>query len=96
VFLKILNAICVCWQYKHPRSIKRAIRSDKPVTLLLLHWSHKCDFGAEPRSCIIATSAVKGLSSISDGEHYEVLDRIKAQFPDGENVKCPVKYLQSK
>jgi hypothetical protein len=24
-------------------------------------WSHKCDFGAEPRSRIIATSAVKGL-----------------------------------
>jgi hypothetical protein len=61
VFLKTLNALCVCLQYKHPRSIKRVIRSDKPVTLLLLFWSHKCDFGAEPRSRIIATSAVKGL-----------------------------------
>jgi hypothetical protein len=61
MFLKTLNALCVCLQYKHPRSIKRVIRSDKPVTLLLLLWSHKCDFGAEPRSRIIATSAVKGL-----------------------------------
>jgi hypothetical protein len=61
MFLKTLNALCACLQYKHPRSIKRVIRSDKPVTLLLLLWSHKCDFGAEPRSRIIATSAVKGL-----------------------------------
>jgi hypothetical protein len=60
VFLRTLNAPCVCLQYKHPRSIKRVIRSDKPVTLLLLLWSHKCDFGAEPKSRIIATSAVKG------------------------------------
>jgi hypothetical protein len=58
VFVKTLNALRVCLQYKHP---KRVIRSDKPVTLLLLLWSHKCDFGAEPRSRIIATSAVKGL-----------------------------------
>jgi hypothetical protein len=62
VFLKILNALCVCLQDKHPRSMKRVIRSDKPVSLLLLLWSHKCDFGAEPRSRIIATSAVKGLN----------------------------------
>jgi hypothetical protein len=62
VVLKILNALCVCLQYKHPRSMERVIRSDKPVTLLLLLWSHKCDIGAEPRSCIIVTSAVKGLS----------------------------------
>jgi hypothetical protein len=41
--------------------MQRVIRSDKPVTVLLLLWSHKCDFGAEPRSRIIATSAVKGL-----------------------------------
>jgi hypothetical protein len=61
VFLKTLNALCVCLQYKHPRSMKRVIKSDKPVTLLLLLWSHICDFGAEPRSHIIATSAVKGL-----------------------------------
>jgi hypothetical protein len=60
VFLKTMNALCVCLQYKHPRSIERVIKSDKPVTLLLLLWSHKCDFGAEPRSCIIATSAMKG------------------------------------
>jgi hypothetical protein len=62
VFLKTLNALCVCLQYKHPRPMKRVIRSDKPVTLLLLPWSHKCGFGAEPRSRIIATSAVKGLT----------------------------------
>jgi hypothetical protein len=40
--------------------MKRVTRSDKPDTLLLLLWSHKCDFGAEPRNRIIATSAVKG------------------------------------
>jgi hypothetical protein len=40
VFLKTLNALCVCLQYKHPRSIKWVIWSDKPVTLLLLLWSH--------------------------------------------------------
>jgi hypothetical protein len=50
-------------QYKHPRSIKRVIRSGKSVTLILLFWSHKCDFGAEPRSRIIATWAVKGLTT---------------------------------
>jgi hypothetical protein len=43
--------------------MKRVIRSDKPVTLLLLFWSHKCDIGDEPRSRIIATSAVKGLNA---------------------------------
>jgi hypothetical protein len=63
-FLKTWNALCVCLQYKHPRSIKKVIRSDKPVTLLLLFWSHNCDFGAEPLSLIIATSAVKGLNSL--------------------------------
>jgi hypothetical protein len=41
--------------------MKRVIWSDKPVTVLLLFWSHKCDNGAEPRSRIIATAAVKGL-----------------------------------
>jgi hypothetical protein len=61
VFVKTLNALCVCLQYKHPRLVKRVTRSIKPVTLLLLLLSHKCDFGAEPRSRIIATSAVKGL-----------------------------------
>jgi hypothetical protein len=64
VFLKTLNALCVCLQYKHPRSMKRVIRSGKPITLLLLLWWHKCDFGAEPRSRITATSAVKGLNLI--------------------------------
>jgi hypothetical protein len=62
MFLRTLNALCVCLQYKHLRSIKRVIISDNPVTLLLLLWSHKCDFGAEPRSRLIATSAVKGLN----------------------------------
>jgi hypothetical protein len=62
VFLKPLNALCVCLQYKHARSIKRIIRSGKPVTLLLLLWSHKCDFGAKLKSRIIATSAVKVLN----------------------------------
>jgi hypothetical protein len=50
-------------QCKHPMAMKIVIRSDKPVTLLLLFWSHKCDFGAEPSSRIIATSAVKGLNT---------------------------------
>jgi hypothetical protein len=46
--------------------MKRVIRSDKPVTVLLLFWSHKCDIGAEPRNRIIATSAVKGLKANSE------------------------------
>jgi hypothetical protein len=41
--------------------MKRVITSDKPVTVLLLLWSHKCDIGAEPRSRVSATSAVQGL-----------------------------------
>jgi hypothetical protein len=45
--------------------MKKVIKSDKPVTSLLLFWSHKCDFGAEPRSRIIATSVVKGLMTHS-------------------------------
>jgi hypothetical protein len=40
VFVKTLNALCVCLQYKHLRSMKRVIRSNKPVTLLFLLWSH--------------------------------------------------------
>jgi hypothetical protein len=40
VFLKTLNALCICLQYKHPTSMKRVIKSDKPVTVLLLFWSH--------------------------------------------------------
>jgi hypothetical protein len=65
VFLKTLNALRVYLQYKHPTSTKRVIRSDKPVTLLLLFSSQKCDIGAEPRSRIIATSAVKGLKDFT-------------------------------
>jgi hypothetical protein len=64
VFLKTLNALCVCLQYEHPRSMKRVIRSDKPVTLLLLFWSHKCDVGAEPRSRIIATGSERVKDSL--------------------------------
>jgi hypothetical protein len=44
--------------------MKRVIRSDKPVTVLLLFWSHQCDIGAEPRRRIIATSAVEGLITL--------------------------------
>jgi hypothetical protein len=60
--------------------MKTVIRSDKPVYLLLLLWSHKCNFGAEPRSYIIATSAVKGfmqqypdISPLSRKELYSVI-----------------------
>jgi hypothetical protein len=45
VFLKTLNALCVCSQYKHPRAIKRVIRSDKPITSVFLVKSQKYDFG---------------------------------------------------
>jgi hypothetical protein len=69
VFLKTLNALCVWLQYKHPRSMQRVIRSDKPVTLLPLFWSHKCEFGAEPRSRIIATSSVIRLIVIKTPTH---------------------------
>jgi hypothetical protein len=61
VFLKTLNALCVCLQCKHPRSIKRFIRSDKPITSVFRVKSQKCDFGAEPRCRLFATSAGKGL-----------------------------------
>jgi hypothetical protein len=80
VFLKTLNALCVCLQYKHPRSMKRVIRSDKPVTLLLLFWSHKCDNGAEPRSRIIATSAVKGLNTDWTSTYEVTYSRWAPQF----------------
>jgi hypothetical protein len=97
-FLKTLNALCVCLQYKHPRSMKRVIRSDKPVTLLLLFWSHKCDIGAEPRSRIIATSAVKGTERDTD---YHSLLQQNCKFPplDGLSTKrcqlclCPSNFL---
>jgi hypothetical protein len=61
VFLKTLNALCVCLQYKHPRSIERVIRSDKPITSVFPVKSQKCDFGAEPSCRLFATSAGKGL-----------------------------------
>jgi hypothetical protein len=50
--------------------MKSVIRSDKAVTLLLLFWSHKCDFGAEPRSRIIATSAVKGFNIFTSENRF--------------------------
>jgi hypothetical protein len=79
-------------QYKHPRSVKRVIRSDKPVTLLLLLWSHKCDFGAEPRSRIIATSAVKGLNCRQFSAHtLHATLQVKAK-----KKKKKVTQLQSK
>jgi hypothetical protein len=52
--------------------------SDKPVTLLLLLLSHKCDFGAEPRSPIIATSAVKGLMDY--GTLYQKSQMLRSNF----------------
>jgi hypothetical protein len=61
VFLKTLNALCVYLQYKHHRSMKRVIRSDKPITSVFPVKSQKCDFGAEPRCRLIVTSAGKGL-----------------------------------
>jgi hypothetical protein len=59
--------------------MKRVIRSNKPVTLLLLLWSHKCDFGAEPKSRIIATSAVKGLRP-STPQLFKV--KVKVNYDD--------------
>jgi hypothetical protein len=73
VFLKTLNALCVCLQYKHPRSIKRVIRSDKPITSVFPVKSKKCDFGAEPRCGFIAISAGKGLIYRQSGECFEKL-----------------------
>jgi hypothetical protein len=61
VLLKTLNALCVCLKYKHPRSIKRVIRSDKSITSVFPVKSQKCDFGAEHRCRLFATSAGKGL-----------------------------------
>jgi hypothetical protein len=60
VFLKHWMLFASVCNINTPRQW-RVIRSDKPVTLLLLFWSHKCYIGAEPRSRIIATLAVKGL-----------------------------------
>jgi hypothetical protein len=59
VFLKTWNALCVCLAYEHPRSIERVIRSAKSITSVK---SQKCDFGAEPRFRLYATSAEKGLT----------------------------------
>jgi hypothetical protein len=58
--------------------MERVIRSDKPVTVLLLFWSQKCDFGAEPRSRIIATSAVKGLKPTITGSQKKKKPSIAA------------------
>jgi hypothetical protein len=44
-----------------PKINQRVIRSDKPIISVYPVKSHICDFGAELRSRIIATSAVKGL-----------------------------------
>jgi hypothetical protein len=41
VFLKTSNALCVCLQYKHPRSVKSVIRTDKPITLVFPVKSQK-------------------------------------------------------
>jgi hypothetical protein len=43
-----------------PRSIKRVIRSDKPITSVFPVKSQKCDFGAERRCRLFATSAGPG------------------------------------
>jgi hypothetical protein len=42
--------------------MKRVIRSDKPITLVFPVKLQKCDFGAEPRCRLFATSAGKGLN----------------------------------
>jgi hypothetical protein len=92
--LKTFNALCVCLQYKHPRSMKRVIRSDKRVTLLLLLWSHKCDHGAEPRSHIIATSTVKGLNTVDvQALHAHFLHEI-LQYTGKSNIYTYTFYNQ--
>jgi hypothetical protein len=60
VFLRTVNALCVCLHNKHPRSIKE---SSGQTSQSFQSTPHKCDFGAEPRSRIIVTSAVKGLNN---------------------------------
>jgi hypothetical protein len=67
VFLKTLNALCVCLQYKHARSIKRVIRSDKPVTLLLLFWLQLCDFGSERVNHVVTTFLIKPPIILTNG-----------------------------
>jgi hypothetical protein len=58
--------------------MNRVIRSDKPVTVLLLFWSHKCVIGAEPRRRITATSAVKGLiTNIHNDASSKLMFKIK-------------------
>jgi hypothetical protein len=63
VDLKTLNALRVCLQYKDPRSIKRVIKSGKPITLVFPIKSQKCDVGAEPKCRLLATPAGKGLKN---------------------------------
>jgi hypothetical protein len=41
--------------------MKRVIRSDKPITSVFPVKSQNCDFGAEPKYRLFATSASKGL-----------------------------------
>jgi hypothetical protein len=51
--------LCVYLQYKHPRSTKRDMRSDKPITSVFPVRSHKCDIGRERVKeflCLIAQS----------------------------------------
>jgi hypothetical protein len=61
--------------------MKRVIRSDEPVTLFLLLWSHKCNFGAEPKSRIIATSAVKGLTNKQNKKTKKILTLVETLRP---------------
>jgi hypothetical protein len=55
--------LCVCLQYKHPRSTKRVIRSDNPITSVFPVTSQKCDFGAEHRCRSFATLAGKHIQT---------------------------------
>jgi hypothetical protein len=68
VFLKTLNALCICLRYKHPRSVKRVIRSDKPITSVFpVKSKKKCYFGVEPRCCLFVTFGGKGLNGQTPG-----------------------------
>jgi hypothetical protein len=90
VFLKTLNALCVCLQYKHPRSIKRVIRSGKPITSVFPVKSQQCDFGAEPRCRLFATSAGKGLKIYLQ---VHVLQPLAQMNPDSIIIFILISYL---
>jgi hypothetical protein len=75
--------------------MKRFIRSDKPVTFLLLFWSHKCDLGAEPRSRIIATSAVKGLKKKGEKRGEKRLFLIKKVCHERKIINMKLKKINS-